>query len=67
MLKGLHARGPQVPETLDEEKWDLCQVIPIWRCARAYSLPNVAGLPLPTLDPYAGITAARGIGWPGRI
>src|SRR5262249_4081698 len=50
--------GPQLPETLDEEKWDLFQVIPIWRYARAFPLPDVAGLPSPNLDPYAGITAA---------
>ena len=50
--------GPQVPETSDEETWDLFQVIPIWRYAGAYPLPDVAGLPAPALDPYVGITAA---------
>ncbi|MFL6244800.1 MAG: LysM peptidoglycan-binding domain-containing protein [Thermoanaerobaculia bacterium] len=52
------AVGPQVPETADEETWDLFQVIPIWRYALAYPLPDVDGLPAPDLDPYAGITAA---------
>ncbi|HKR11614.1 MAG TPA: LysM peptidoglycan-binding domain-containing protein [Pyrinomonadaceae bacterium] len=50
--------GPQVPGTSDEETWDLFQVIPIWRYALAHPLPEVDGLPLPELDPYAGITGA---------
>lgn len=50
--------GPQVPETEDEEKWDLNQVVPIWRYALAHPLPHVDGLPSPDLDPYAGITGA---------
>lgn len=50
--------GPQVPESSDEETWDLFQVIPIWRYALAHPLPNVDGLPAPDLDPYAGITGA---------
>lgn len=54
--------GPQVPESSNEEKWDLFQVIPISRYAGAYPLPNVAGLPLPRLDPYAGITGASSSG-----
>jgi len=50
--------GPQVPESEDEEKWDLYQVLPIWRYAQAHPLPHVDGLPSPDLDPYAGITGA---------
>ena len=52
--------GPQVPSTdnPDEETWDLFQVIPIWRYALSYPLPEVDGLPSPALDPYAGITGA---------
>jgi len=51
--------GPQLPSTVPHEAtWDLFQVVPIWRYARAYPLPVVTGLPSPGLDPYAGITAA---------
>ena len=51
--------GPQVPNMEpDEETWDIFQVVPIWRYARSYPLPEVNGLPAPNLDPYAGITAA---------
>lgn len=50
--------GPQVPDTSDEETWDLFQIVPIWRYALAHALPAVDGLPSPDLDPYAGITGA---------
>lgn len=53
--------GPKPPRdaggNLVQSKWDLFQVLPIWRYALAHPLPEVAGLPSPALDPYAGISS----------